>query len=131
MSQAAASHAAAHAVEPTESPLTPESWGKLGMWIFLAGDAVGFGVLLAAYGASFAKSWGRKARELLAEHGAELFGVRVRSDVRSASEWGLWGREGGMVSSGVGGPMTGRLVADLVAGRPPAIDPTPFRASRF
>src|SRR5580765_9118181 len=28
------------AVEPVESPLTPESWGKLGMWIFLAGDAV-------------------------------------------------------------------------------------------
>jgi len=39
------------AVEPAESPLTPESWGKLGMWIFLAGDAVGFGVLLASYGA--------------------------------------------------------------------------------
>jgi heme/copper-type cytochrome/quinol oxidase subunit 3 len=38
------------AVEPAEAPLTPESWGKLGMWIFLAGDAVGFGVLLASYG---------------------------------------------------------------------------------
>jgi len=44
------------AVEPAESPLTPESWGKLGMWIFLAGDAVGFGVLLAAYGAARASS---------------------------------------------------------------------------
>jgi heme/copper-type cytochrome/quinol oxidase subunit 3 len=40
------------AVEPAESPLTPESWGKLGMWIFLAGDAMGFGTLLAAYGAA-------------------------------------------------------------------------------
>ena len=39
------------AVEPAESPLTPESWGKLGMWIFLAGDAMGFGTLLAGYGA--------------------------------------------------------------------------------
>src|SRR5438874_10928087 len=38
-------------VQPAESPLTPESWGKLGMWIFLAGDAVGFGTLLAGYGA--------------------------------------------------------------------------------
>ncbi|MGH7321820.1 MAG: cytochrome c oxidase subunit 3 [Candidatus Rokuibacteriota bacterium] len=38
-------------VEPAESPLTPESWGKLGMWIFLAGDAMGFGALLASYGA--------------------------------------------------------------------------------
>ena len=56
MSQAAASHAAAHGVEPAESPLTPESWGKLGMWIFLAGDAVGFGTLLAAYGGMRATS---------------------------------------------------------------------------
>ena len=44
------SQAATHAVEPAETPLTPESWGKLGMWIFLAGDAVGFGVLLSGYG---------------------------------------------------------------------------------
>src|SRR6266851_4183789 len=36
MSQAASMHGA---VEPAESPLTPESWGKLGMWIFLAGYA--------------------------------------------------------------------------------------------
>jgi cytochrome c oxidase subunit 3 len=43
-------------VEPAETPLTPESWGKLGMWIFLAGDAVGFGVLLASYGAVRASS---------------------------------------------------------------------------
>jgi heme/copper-type cytochrome/quinol oxidase subunit 3 len=49
------SHAAVaeHAlgVDPTESPLTPESWGKLGMWIFLAADAMSFGGLLAGYGA--------------------------------------------------------------------------------
>ncbi len=38
-----------HAVEPAESPVTPESWGKLGMWIFLAGDAMSFGTLLAGY----------------------------------------------------------------------------------
>jgi D-amino-acid dehydrogenase len=30
-----------------------------------------------------------------------------------------------------GGAPTGRLVADLVAGRPPAIDLTPFRVNRF
>src|SRR6185503_3955877 len=43
--------AAVVGVEPAESPLTPESWGKLGMWIFLAGDAMSFGALLAGYGA--------------------------------------------------------------------------------
>jgi len=47
LSQVVATHPA---VEPAESPLTPESWGKLGMWIFLAGDAMSFGALLAAYG---------------------------------------------------------------------------------
>ncbi len=51
------SQAAVHsAVEPAETPLTPESWGKLGMWIFLVGDAVGFGVLLSSYGAMRATS---------------------------------------------------------------------------
>jgi heme/copper-type cytochrome/quinol oxidase subunit 3 len=44
------------AVEPAESPLTPESWGKLGMWVFLVGDAVGFGTLLAGYGGMRAMS---------------------------------------------------------------------------
>lgn len=33
-----------------ESPVTPESWGKFGMWIFLAGDAMSFGILLVGYG---------------------------------------------------------------------------------
>jgi heme/copper-type cytochrome/quinol oxidase subunit 3 len=46
-----------HALEPAESPLTPESWGKLGMWIFLAADAMSFGGLLAGYGALRYSSW--------------------------------------------------------------------------
>jgi cytochrome c oxidase subunit 3 len=45
VSEAAAVHGGAY-----ESPLTPESWGKLGMWIFLVGDAMSFGTLLAGYG---------------------------------------------------------------------------------
>jgi len=32
-----------------DNPLTPESWGKLGMWLFLAGDAMSFGTLLVGY----------------------------------------------------------------------------------
>ena len=47
MSDAAALQAGA---EPQESPLTPESWGKLGMWLFLAGDAMSFGCLIVGYG---------------------------------------------------------------------------------
>jgi cytochrome c oxidase subunit III len=47
MSEAVATHAG---VEPQETPLTPESWGKLGMWLFLAGDAMSFGCLIVGYG---------------------------------------------------------------------------------
>ena len=63
MTDAATMHAA---VEPAETPLTPDSWGKLGMWIFLAGDAVGFGVLLSAYGMMRATSadWPNPAERL-------------------------------------------------------------------
>jgi cytochrome c oxidase subunit 3 len=50
VSQAAALDHTLH-VEPAESPLTPESWGKLGMWIFLAGDAMSFGGLICGYAA--------------------------------------------------------------------------------
>jgi len=31
------------AVEPAETPLTPDRWGKLGMWLFLEAETVGFG----------------------------------------------------------------------------------------
>src|SRR4029077_20259165 len=47
MSEAAAIHVG---VEPQESPLTPENWGKLGMWLFLAADAMTFGCLIVGYG---------------------------------------------------------------------------------
>ncbi len=47
MTEAAVMHAGA---EPQESPLTPENLGKLGMWLFLAGDAMSFGCLIVGYG---------------------------------------------------------------------------------
>ena len=46
MSEAVAMHSDA---EAAESPLTPESWGKLGMWVFLAADAMSFGGLIVGY----------------------------------------------------------------------------------
>ena len=56
MSEVAAVHAGA---EPAETPLTPESWGKLGMWLFLAGDAMSVGCLIVGYGIlrHASKSW--------------------------------------------------------------------------
>src|SRR5258708_863622 len=75
-------------------------------------------VMLVGYGAGFARSWGRKARSLLIEHGRDCFGVEVSTEERAASEWGLAGYEGGMVTAGVGGPLTGRGANLLIVDDP-------------
>lgn len=64
-------------------------------------------VLLASYGAEFAESWGRKARDLLVEFG-HWFGVSVSDQSAAANRWDIEGRLGGMQTAGVGGPMTGK-----------------------
>jgi heme/copper-type cytochrome/quinol oxidase subunit 3 len=54
MSEAAAIETHGHEtvqVDQLETSLTPDNSGKLGMWVFLAGDAMTFGAAIAAYGA--------------------------------------------------------------------------------
>ena len=70
-------------------------------------------VMLASYEARFAETWGRKGRDLLEEHGRDLYGVTVRPDARAAAAWEVDGQPGGMVTGGVGGPFTGKG-ADLM-----------------
>lgn len=73
-------------------------------------------VILTSYEAGFAGTWGRKARDALDEYGPEVFGMRVNPESSSVSAWdvqrrvgGHWrATAGGMVTSGVGGPITGR-----------------------
>lgn len=64
-------------------------------------------VILCSYEAGFAADWGGKARDVLAEYGS-LFGVGVREDRSARDDWGLDRYEGGMVTAGVGGAITGR-----------------------
>ncbi len=70
-------------------------------------------VILASYEAGFAAGWGRRARDVIAEHGERLFGVALRGDSAAAHRWDLAGQPGGMITAGVGGPITGRG-ADLL-----------------
>jgi len=65
-------------------------------------------VILASYEASFAESWGRGAREVLAAWGPTVFGVTVSETSASASWWGITGHSGYMATAGVGGPITGK-----------------------
>lgn len=69
-------------------------------------------VILASYEADFAASWGRKARQVLEEYG-DWFGVKVSGRSSAADRWDIEGREGGMMTAGVGGPITGKG-ADLL-----------------
>jgi len=70
-------------------------------------------VILSSYEAGFAATWGRKARNTLEEYGNELWHVEVDQTSHAADRWDIKDRRGGMVSLGVGGPITGRG-ADLL-----------------
>jgi predicted phage terminase large subunit-like protein len=65
-------------------------------------------IILTSYEADFAASWGRKSRDLLEEFGPSLFGVEVSSKSSAANRWDIEGHEGGMVTAGVNGPITGK-----------------------
>jgi len=65
-------------------------------------------VILASYEAGFAATWGRKARDLLEEYGPAAFGVAVSPRSSAANRWDIAGQEGGMITAGAGGPITGR-----------------------
>lgn len=63
-------------------------------------------VILTSYEAGFAASWGRKVRNSIVEH-AESLGVGIADDSAAADDWAT-DEGGGMVTAGVGGPITGR-----------------------
>jgi predicted phage terminase large subunit-like protein len=74
-------------------------------------------VMLSSYEASFAASWGGKARNVLEESG-HYFGVKVSSRSSAADWWEIEGSMGGMVTAGVGGPLTGKGADVLVIDDP-------------
>lgn len=64
-------------------------------------------VILTGYEADFAAQWGRKARDILLEWGP-AFGVSVSPKSSAVYRWDLAGRDGGMSTAGVAGPITGK-----------------------
>jgi predicted phage terminase large subunit-like protein len=74
-------------------------------------------VILTAYEADFAAGWGRKARDLLEAHGRR-FGVRVSAKSSAAQRWDLERFDGGMMTAGVGGPITGKGAHLLIVDDP-------------
>ena len=70
-------------------------------------------VIEVSYGAELARKFGLNNRRKVDEFGADIFGVQVSRENASATNWGLEGYSGGMISAGIGGSITGQG-ADLL-----------------
>lgn len=64
-------------------------------------------IILTSYEAEFAASWGGKARDIF-EKTAHLWGREVNMRSSAASRWDLKNFDGGMITAGAGGPITGK-----------------------
>ncbi len=73
-------------------------------------------VILASYEADFAASWGRKVRDSIREN-AHTLRTRIKGDTTAAHRWETTAG-GGMVTAGVGGPITGRGANVLIIDDP-------------
>lgn len=63
-------------------------------------------VLLSTYEANFAATWGRRARNIVKEKGARV-NLFLAEDATASNNWATT-MDGGMVTAGVGGPITGK-----------------------
>jgi phage terminase large subunit-like protein len=93
-------------------------------------------IILAAYEARFARTWGMKARDVMRDYCSDWASVRPALDNDAANDWGIevktrvereaeevaleaWRKtDGGMVTAGVGGPITGRGADGLIVDDP-------------
>jgi len=63
-------------------------------------------VLLSTYEANFAATWGRQVRNIVKEKGHRV-GLYLADDATASNNW-MTTEDGGMVTAGVGGPITGK-----------------------
>lgn len=75
-------------------------------------------IILTSYEATFAASWGRKARDVFEEVGLALFDKTVSQVSGAAAAWDIQGHQGGMNTAGVGGPITGKGAHVLIIDDP-------------
>ncbi len=80
---------------------------------FFIGKNLNRRVILVSYGDSLARKFGRANRNKLEEYGNEVFGINLSEDNSSVTNWGIERYRGGMISAGIGGPITGEG-ADLL-----------------
>lgn len=73
-------------------------------------------VITSAYSDGLARKFGRLNRNKFNEFSQKVFGVALSQDNSSTSEWGVSHYPGGMISTGIGGSITGQGADCFVAG---------------
>lgn len=64
-------------------------------------------VIEVSYGDALAQKFGRENRRKIEEYGKSIFNIEMATDNHSATNWSIKGQRGGMISAGIGGPITG------------------------
>lgn len=75
-------------------------------------------VIYVSYGAKHARQFGLAARNIFAEWGRRVFGAAISPDSSAADAWNIRDHGGGMVTTGVGGPLTGKGADVLIIDDP-------------
>ena len=70
-------------------------------------------VIEVSYGSDLAQRFGRSNRKKIDEFGTEIFNIQISRDNASVTNWSIEGHSGGMISTGIGGSITGQG-ADLL-----------------
>ena len=84
------------------------------LWLLLRNPDMRIGIV--SYSDALARRWGRQVRNDIISH-PEL-GLVLAADSKAANEWQLEGRDGGVVTVGVRGSLTGRPLDALVIDDP-------------
>ncbi len=85
-------------------------------------------VILTSYEAGYAADWGGTVKDTIDSNQDEL-GIFLTRDTKSKSNWKIQGYGGGMITAGVGGPITGRgahlaIIDDPIKNYKEALSPT-------
>lgn len=86
-------------------------------------------LILTSYESSYAENWSRAVRDLMVEHGPDLWDLHLRGDSQSVKEWRLRGHKGRLKAAGAGGPITGAsaelaIIDDPIKNEQEAFSPT-------
>lgn len=70
-------------------------------------------VISSAYSDNLARKFGRLNRNKLKEFGKQIFNLDISDEKSASNNWGIAGKRGGMIATGIGGSITGEG-ADLL-----------------